>query len=105
MFANDFGYQVIKTTDATFHGEIHGDKIRVSQHNLWEIELNAQTGIIESWKVLYTIELIKGDGILILFHFLFIFISNFVSFKRKKGFSFNVIYLLDKGNGHKNVLA
>ncbi|KAM3685851.1 hypothetical protein ACJW31_11G150000 [Castanea mollissima] len=42
---------VIKATDATFRGEILGDKIRVSQHNVWEIELNAKTGLIESWKV------------------------------------------------------
>lgn len=42
---------VIKTTDTTFLGEIIGDTIKVSRQNFWEIKLNAQTGIIESWKV------------------------------------------------------
>jgi hypothetical protein len=46
-------FQVIKTTDATFLGEILGDTIIVSKQNFWEIKLNAQTGIIESWKVVY----------------------------------------------------
>lgn len=40
----------------------------MSQHNVWEIELNAKTGIIESWKVVYTIEFIEVDGILFLIH-------------------------------------
>ncbi|KAG7948525.1 hypothetical protein I3843_13G012200 [Carya illinoinensis] len=42
---------VIKTTDATFLVEVLGDTIRVRQQNFWEIELNPQTGTIESWKV------------------------------------------------------
>jgi hypothetical protein len=46
-------FQVIKTTDTTFLGEIIGDTIKVSRKNFWEIKLNVQTGIIESWKVVY----------------------------------------------------
>ena len=63
----------------------------MSQHNVWEIELNAKTGIIESWKVVYTIEFIEVDSILFLIHL-------------KDRFSFNVICLLNEGNGHRNVL-
>lgn len=64
----------------------------MSQHNVWEIELNAKTGLIESWKVVYTIEFIEVNGILF-----------FISLK--DSFSFNVIYLLNEGNGHMNVLV
>lgn len=59
----------------------------MSQHNVWEIELNAKTGLIESWKVVYTIEFIEVDDILF-----------FISLKDK-------IYLLNEGNGHMNVLV
>lgn len=59
----------------------------MSQHNVWEIELNAKTGLIESWKVVYTIEFIEVDDILF-----------FISLKDK-------IYLLNEGNGRMNVLV
>lgn len=59
----------------------------MSQHNVWEIELNAKTGLIESWKVVYTIEFIEVDDILF-----------FIILKDK-------IYLLNEGNGHMNVLV
>lgn len=59
----------------------------MSQHNVWEIELNAKTGLIESWKVVYTIEFIEVDDILF-----------FISLKDK-------IYLLNDRNGRMNVLV
>ncbi|KAF5729323.1 beta-galactosidase [Tripterygium wilfordii] len=42
---------VIKTPDAVIFAETLGDRIRVSQKNFWELNLNVQTGAIESWKV------------------------------------------------------
>lgn len=42
---------VIKVTDAAFLVETIGDLVRVSRKNAWEINLNNQTGYIESWKV------------------------------------------------------
>ncbi|XP_057976450.1 uncharacterized protein LOC131163754 [Malania oleifera] len=47
----EFVPHVIKTKDSTLLSEVHGDKIRVSQQNFWEMELNTQTGSIEFWKV------------------------------------------------------
>lgn len=35
------------------HSEITGDTLTVSQQNNWEIKFDIQTGVFESWKVVY----------------------------------------------------
>ncbi|GAV75270.1 Glyco_hydro_2 domain-containing protein/Glyco_hydro_2_C domain-containing protein/Glyco_hydro_2_N domain-containing protein/Bgal_small_N domain-containing protein [Cephalotus follicularis] len=47
----EFAPHVIKPKDAPVTGEIVGNSVRVSQHNLWEIIFNVKTGMVESWKV------------------------------------------------------
>lgn len=47
----EFVPHVIKNKDAPVPGEILGNTIRFYQQNVWEIQFNAQTGTIESWKV------------------------------------------------------
>ncbi|KAL5570362.1 hypothetical protein UlMin_026937 [Ulmus minor] len=50
----------IKNNEAIFVSEVIEDKMKLSKENLWEIILNVQTGIIESWKVQGVLVMNKG---------------------------------------------
>ena len=48
---NDYCIQAINVSEGTLVTETLGDKIKVSQQDVWDITLSTKAGSIESWKV------------------------------------------------------